>query len=59
MWTIAFTISPYIIELLDENFKVLGFATTASLAFCGAMPLIRKNKNTLHNIFGVSAGVLS
>ena len=59
MWTIAFTISPYIIESLDENFKVLGFLMMASLAFCGAMPLIKKDKNTLHNIFGVSAGILS
>ena len=47
------------IEALNENVKGLGFATTASLVFCGAMPLIKKDKNTLHNIFGVSAGVLS
>lgn len=47
------------IEALNENVKGLGFATMASLVFCGAMPLIKNDKNTLHNIFGVSAGVLS
>ena len=59
MWTIALTTGPYMVEALNENVEGLGFATMASLAFCGAMPLIKKDKNTLHNIFGVSAGVLS
>ena len=59
MWTIAFTVSPHIIELLDENFKVLGFLMMASLAFCGAMPLVEDSKNIAHNVFGISAGILS
>lgn len=59
MWTIAFTISPYIIELLDENFKVLGFLMMASLAFCGAMPLVEDSENIAHNVFGICAGILS
>ena len=59
IWIIACTVGPYMIQALDENVEGLGFATMASLAFCGAMPLIKKDKNTLHNIFGVSAGVLS
>ena len=59
IWTIACTVGPYMIQALNENVEGLGFATMASLAFCGAMPLIKNDKNTLHNIFGVSAGILS
>ena len=59
IWTIAFTIGPYIIESLDENFKVLGFLMIASLAFCGAMPLVEDSENIAHNVFGICAGILS
>lgn len=59
MWTISILLGPQLIQILPDNIEGLGFATMASLMFCGAMPLVKEDKNVLHNIFGVSAGILS
>lgn len=59
MWLTSATIYPELINKLNDSVKPIGFATLASLVFCGAMPLIKNEKNTLHNIFGVIAGILS
>lgn len=59
IWLVAFLLAPCLIEALGEPWQFLGFLSVASLLFCGAMPLFDKENNTLHNIFGISAGILS
>ena len=59
MWLTSATVYPQLVNELSDSSKPVGFATLASLVFCGAMPLVKNEKNTLHNIFGILAGVLS
>lgn len=59
IWCIALMIGPSLIEAMPERCQFVAFFTMACLSFCGAMPLIRGDRNTAHNIFGMSAGVLS
>lgn len=56
MWFISLTAC---IPMMDKIPAPLGFATMASLMFCGALPLQKKQSQTMHNIFGISSGILS
>ena len=63
-WTLfificAFLLAPPLIEALDEPYQPIGFITAASLAFCGAMPLVMNEPNTGHYICGIIAGASS
>ena len=59
MFTLAILTAPALLNALPDNLEGVGFATVASLAFCGAMPLVKSEKNTLHDIFGIATGILS
>lgn len=59
MWFVAFMVCIPAIEFLADTWKFLGFFTLVCLSFCGAMPLKKHEQNMTHNIFGVSAGILS
>lgn len=59
IWSVGILLLPSLLESLGSAWQFLGFLTIVMLLFCGAMPLFDKENNTLHNIFGVSACVLS
>ena len=64
LWTLfificAFLLAPPLIEALAEPYQSIGFITAASLAFCGAMPLVMNEPNTGHYISGIIAGAFS
>lgn len=58
IWAVSLTLAPSLLDALGR-YSFLGFLTVACLLFCGAMPLVKHEKNTLHNVFGVAAGILS
>ena len=43
----------------NKQLSALAFLACSSLAFVGAMPLVKNQKNTLHNILGTVAAILS
>lgn len=55
----AFLIMPPLIEAMPDNVRFLAFFMAASLAFCGAMPLMMNEKNTGHYVCGILAGIFS
>ena len=59
LWAVTILITPSLLDAMPEDWKFLGFLTVACLMFVGAMPLFDKENNSLHNIFGFSAGILS
>lgn len=59
IWLVAITLSVPMIEALPAVAEVAGFFLFVSLGFVGAMPLVYKEQNLWHNIFGIAAGVIS
>lgn len=59
LWAVAFTLAPSLIDALSETWQFVGFLTILCLVATGAMPLFVKEKRKWHNVFGISAGVLS
>jgi len=59
MWAVTFTMAPAFIEAMPDTFRFLAFLTIACLLFVGAMPLVKNERNTLHNALGIAAGVFS
>lgn len=59
MWAVSLTVGMPLMEAMPETWKFLSFLTLACLMFCGAMPLLNGERNTLHNVLGVAAGILS
>lgn len=58
IWSMAFGICPALLDALDGSiFQFVGFLTIAALAFVGAMPLVRHDPNTAHNILAIAAGI--
>lgn len=58
VWAIAATGYVLMCKMSDEYVPV-AFVACCALAFVGVMPLVRNERNTLHNIMGVVAGVVS
>lgn len=60
MWAIAFLIYIPVIDVLSEKgMEWVGFLTLTSFAFTGAMPLVKKSKNTSHYVMAIISGILS
>lgn len=59
IWAVSMLLMPALMEKLGSYWQFLGFLWCASMAFCGALPLVKGEPNTAHNIFGISAGVIS
>lgn len=64
LWTlwvflVAFCIVHSLLEAMPESWEFIGFFTVACLMFCGAMPLVKDEKNTVHYALAIAAGVLS
>jgi hypothetical protein len=59
IWSVSLLACIPLIEVMSGGLEGLAFLTLASLFFCGAMPLVKDEKNVAHYIFGASAGVLS
>lgn len=59
MFLCAFLVLPPLIEAMPDNVQFLAFFTGASLAFCGAMPLVKNERNDGHYICGIIAGIFS
>lgn len=48
-----------LIEKLPEIFKFVGFLTMACIGFTAVMPIVVEDNYKMHNILGISAGILS
>lgn len=59
LWLVGLGVCIPLIEILPETWKFVGFLTMACIGFVGAMPLFVEEQRKAHNIFGVSAGILS
>ena len=59
LWAVSMLLVPSLMESLGSYWQFLGFLWCASMAFCGALPLIKGQANTIHNALGIAAGVLS
>lgn len=59
MFLCTFLVLPPLIEAMPDNVQFLAFFTGASLAFCGAMPLVKNERNDGHYICGIIAGIFS
>lgn len=60
VWVVTFLLTPPILSAMEDSaFQFLGFITVAALAFCGAMPLVRGQRNTGHYVCALIAAVLS
>ncbi len=59
LWAVTFLILPSLMEAMPEHLTFIGFLCMGSLAFCGAMPLIKNEKNTAHYVFAIIAGILT
>ena len=55
----AFGECPALLEVLPTSLQFVGFLTSTCMALTGAIPLIKIDKNIVHNILGISTGVLS
>ena len=59
LWAVSMLLMPALMEKLGSYWQFLGFLWCASMAFCGALPLVKGEPNTIHNVLGIAAGVLS
>ena len=59
IWAVSMLLMPVLMEKLGSYWQFLGFLWCASMAFCGALPLVKGEPNTAHNAFGIAAGVIS
>lgn len=59
IWAVSMLLVPSLMESLGSYWQFLGFLWCASMAFCGALPLVKGEPNTIHNALGIAAGVLS
>ena len=59
IWAVSMLLMPALMERLGSYWQFLGFLWCASMAFCGALPLIKGEQNTIHNALGIAAGVFS
>lgn len=62
IWLALSTIclTPKLFECTENSsFQFIAFLTVACLIFVSALPLIEKDKNTIHNVLGITGGILS
>ena len=59
LWAVSMLLLPSLMDRLGSYWQFIGFLWCASMAFCGALPLIKGEDNQLHYVFGIAAGVLS
>lgn len=59
IWAVAMLLVPALMEKLGSYWQFLGFLFAACILFCGAIPLVKHEKNTAHNITGTASGVFS
>jgi hypothetical protein len=60
MWAIAVAVGiPLIDRMGGSMFQFLAFFTMVSMVFCGAIPIVRKERNTVHYGLAIVAGVTS
>ena len=59
IWAVSMLLVPSLMESLGSYWQFLGFLWCASMAFCGALPLVKGEPNIAHNALGITAGVIS
>ena len=60
MWAMAVTVGIPLIDRMDGSmFQFLAFFTMVSLVLCGAIPIVRNERNTVHYGLAIVAGVSS
>ena len=59
LWVVSMLLLPPLMEKLGSYWQFLGFLWCASMVFCGAIPLVKGEQNTAHNVFGIAAGIVS
>ena len=60
MWAMAVTVGIPLIDCMDGSmFQFLAFMTMVSMVFCGAIPIVKNERNTVHYGLAIVAGVSS
>ena len=59
MWLVGFLLLPVLLEKVSEQTQFLAFLMVAGIGFVGAAHLVAKEKNTIHYVFAVIAGITS
>lgn len=59
LWAVLVLLTPQLITVLDDNYKVLGFLTIGCLALVAAMPLFEGTDRKWHYILAIIGGILS
>lgn len=60
VWSMSVTVGIPLIDRMDGSmFQFLAFFTMVSLVFCGAIPIVRNERNTVHYGLAIVAGVSS
>lgn len=59
LWAVLVLLTPQLMTVLDDSYKVLGFLTICCLAFVGAMPLFERTDRKLHYMLAIVGGILS
>ena len=59
MWLVGFLLMPPLMEKVSDSTRFIAFFMVAGILFVGASPLVAKEKNTIHYVFAVIAGITS
>lgn len=59
MWVVGFLLLPVLLEKVSESTQFVAFLMVAGILLVGASPLVLKEKNTIHYVGAVIAGVMS
>ena len=59
LWVVLILLTPQLITVLDDSYKVFGFLTVGCLALVAAMPLFERTDRKWHYILAIIGGILS
>ncbi len=59
VWAATYTLTPALFDIMPEDYGAVAHGFATAILFTGAMPLVRDEKNTAHNVLGITAGVFS
>ena len=59
LFAVGFLIVPWMLEILLETYKFLGFLTVVGILGVGADPLVKGEKNIIHYVSAVLCGIMS
>ena len=59
LWVVLVLLTPQLMTVLDDSYKMLGFLTVGCLAFVAAMPLFERTDRKWHYVLAIAGGILS